>query len=473
MRYIYSTFTTPLFHCGQGLICLIVFGLGLPSMWAQPADSIPLPEELFPQLQPILAKALSQSSAMLTANSAIVQAEALKVGTNSLLLPKLDSATYYVNQSSVVAVNADVWSQSSGVFYSLSMSQPIFQWGTYKAQVDSAKIGVLIAEKNYAEAYRLLALSIRSQFIGLILKKKYLRNAEFALKLTQADLQLEEEKLRNGMISTGSLMGPRMAVSDAQLGRDRVRLDLDQARHLFSRLTGTEMIEESLIPDDLMLADRYDSAPLIQPMLAKFAGDGVKHTFQAQIYGGYVRQADLYLKVAKYRLYPKFSLSAALSQQSVTSAAENYVAQVAVKTKSVNIIAVWSLFDGFAAKSAKLSALTSKRTAERQLENYLQISVDQARDLGQALNLASRAMQLADTRQALQWSAVELGRQDLVQGVGSQRAVDTQLLVFYQIEYAATAARVEFIRICAEFRSALNSDPAMKNLPTRFISHAK
>lgn len=275
------------------------------------------------------------------------------------------------------------------------------------------------------------------------------------------------------MISTGSLMGPRMAVSDAQLGRDRVRLDLDQARHLFSRLTGTEMIEESLIPDDLMLADRYDSAPLIQPMLAKFAGDGVKHTFQAQIYGGYVRQADLYLKVAKYRLYPKFSLSAALSQQSVTSAAENYVAQVAVKTKSVNIMAVWSLFDGFAAKAAKLSALTSKRTAERQLENYLQTSVDQARDLGQALNLASRAMQLADTRQALQWSAVELGRQDLVQGVGSQRAVDTQLLVFYQIEYAATAARVEFIRICAEFRSALNSDPAMKNLPTRFISHAK
>ena len=107
------------------------------------------------------------------------------------------------------------------------------------------------------------------------------------------------------------------------------------------------------------------------------------------------------------------------------------------------------------------------------MENYLQISVDQARDLGQALNLASRAMQLANTRQALQWSAVELGRQDLVQGVGSQRAVDTQLLVFYQIEYAATAARVEFIRICAEFRSALNSDPAMKNLPTRFISHAK
>jgi len=473
MRFINNAAIARLVRWSRALVWLTVIGLALPGLRAQSTNSVPLPEELFPQLQPILIKALSQSTAMLTASSAITQAEASQTIANSMLLPRLETSTFYSSTTSIVALNTDIMSRANGLFYSLALSQPVFQWGTYKAQVDSAKIGVLIAEKNYAEAYRLLALSIRSQFFGLIIKKKVLRNAEFALKLATADLRLEEEKLRNGTSAPGNLIGPQMSVEEARLSRDRVAADLDQARRLFGRLTGAEIMQESFIPDELVLAGQYYSTPFAEPMLAKFAGDGVEHTFQAQIYRDYVRQADLTYKVVKYRLYPKFSLSALYSQQSITNAAQDYVAQVAVNTQTVSLMAVWNIFDGFATKGAKVLALTSKRTYERQLENHLLISLEQARDLERALAFSARAMQLADTRRDLQWSAVELGNQDLARGEGSQRVLEARTQAFYQSELGAFVARADFLTQWATFISSLNRDPALKNLPARFSSHAQ
>jgi outer membrane protein TolC len=47
----------------------------------------------------------------------------------------------------------------------------IFQWGAYKNQARSASLGVKIAERQYADAYRQLAVLIREQYMALIYKK--------------------------------------------------------------------------------------------------------------------------------------------------------------------------------------------------------------------------------------------------------------------------------------------------------------
>ena len=89
------------------------------------------------------------------------------------------------------------------------------------------------------------------------------------------------------------------------------------------------------------------------------------------------------------------------------------------------------------------------------------------------LNFAARAMKLSDTRRDIQANAVSLVEQDRARGVGSQLTVDSTRAVFYQVELNAIVARADFLARWAEFLSALRLDPALQNLPARFLTHAK
>ena len=451
----------------------VAFMVGCSLRAATPDANAPLPEVLFPQLNAIMVKALTQSNTMLLRNIDIAQAEASEIIVKSQLLPRLDTSVYYSSNTTSFVSTSSVSSRSSGLFYSLSASQPVYQWGTLKAQADSAKIGTKIAEKNYAEAYRMLALSLRSQYTGLILKKMGLRNAEFGLKLASAALDVEEERLRNGRISAGDIIAPRLSVDDARLARDKTEADLNQSIRYFCRLAGLDGLEVAAIPDTIDLGGQYYGTPYTTTLVQKFTGSDVEDTIQAQIYRDNIAQADLSYKVAKYRLYPKFSASAGISQYNSTSASVGAVSQVQLNAETFSITAAWNIFDGFATIGAKRSALAFKESYQRQLDNYLRTASEQARDLERALNFSSRAMQLADTRRALQQSAVQLVGQDLARGVGTQNAVDGATNTFYQSELAAVAARADFLNKWAEFLSALNLDPALQNLPARYLSHGK
>ena len=110
------------------------------------------------------------------------------------------------------------------------MNQPLFQWNALKYRTDSGKVGVKIAEHQYAEAYRLLVVSLRSQFLALVVKKIALRNAEYSLKQAEETLALAEAKLKAGRISPEAMMDPRLAVDEARLARDRAVEDLDNSQ---------------------------------------------------------------------------------------------------------------------------------------------------------------------------------------------------------------------------------------------------
>ncbi len=455
------------------LACGIALLLTLPGLRAQPAGSAPLVEDLFPQLKPILEKALTQSSQMLMRNIDLAQAEANKVMSDAALMPSVGSYVSYSTSTAAVSANTDVSSRASGIYYGVSLSQPVFYWGTIKAQADIAKIGVKVAEKNFAEAYRLLAVNIRAQYTGLIIKKLSLRNAEFGLKLSQSALAIEEERLRTGRISPGGIIAPRLAVDEARLGRDRAEAGLDQGIRYFCLSTGLEKLDPASIPDDLVLPGLFYDTAYTKPMVARFLSTDIENTLQAQINRDYIQQANLNYKIARFRLYPKIGMSAGYSLSNSTSASQNTVTQAGVTSQSINVTASWTIFDGFATKGAKRSTLLTKRNYEKQLETYLRTTADQVSDLERQLNFAARAMKLSDTRRDIQGSAVKLVEQDLVRGVGSQLTVDSTRAVSYQTDLNAIAVRADFLSRWAEFLSALNLDPALKNLPARYLSHAK
>jgi len=430
-------------------------------------------EDVFPQLKPILEQAMSQSPQILQRSLDITQAEAAHVMTRSALLPRVDGSVYYSTNTTSVSQQTSVSSKSDGLFYNIAVSQPLFQWGTLKAQVDSSRIGVQIAQKNYAEAYRLLAVTLRQQYTILIVRKMTRRFSAETLRLAQSNLDVEEERLRTGRISPGDVIGPRLAVEEAKLGLERTDADLQSAKRAFCRLSGLATIEDDAIPDSIPVNQLYYGSDRAAPILRLFTATGVDDLLPIQVLEAQVRQADLNYKVAKYRLFPKFSIAANLSQSNSTNASVNAVTQVGVNSQNINVQAVWSIFDGFATSGAKRSALATKRSNERQLAIQRQFSVDQARDLERQLAYGARAVQLYDTRLALSEDAVKRAKDNLQRGLGTQKDVDNAQMAYLGTDLGALQQRADFLNRWAEFLSLTGFDSVLKQLPARYLQNAK
>lgn len=444
------------------------------TVFAADADVAPYRvEEVFPQLRVILEQAMSQSPQILQRSLDITQAEAAHVMTRSALLPRVDGSIYYSTNTTSVSEQTNVSSRSDGVFYNLSMSQPLFQWGTIKAQVDSSKIGVEIAQKNYAEAYRLLAITLRQQYTIMIVRKASRRLAAESLRVVQSNLDVEEERLRAGRISPGDIIGPRLSVEDAKLGLDRSDADFQAAKRIFCRMAGMETIADEAIPDSIPVNQLYYGADRAAPILRLFSAAGVDDLLPIQVLQAQIRQSDLNYKVAKYRLFPKFSISANVSQSNSTNAAPNSVTQVGVNSQNINVMATWSIFDGFATSGAKKSALASKRTNERQLAIQRQVSLDQAKDLERQLAYGARAVQLVDTRLALAEDGLKRAKDNLQRGLGTQKEVDAAQMAYLGTELGALQQRADFLNRWAEFLSLTGYDSVLKVLPARYLQNAK
>jgi outer membrane protein TolC len=427
-------------------------------------------EEVFPQLKPILEKAMTQSPQLLVRSLEINQAEAAYIMTRSALLPRMDASYYYSTNTTAVSDVRNVESKSDGLFYNISVSQPLFQWGTLKAQVDSAKIGVKVAENNIAEAYRLLAVTIRQQYCILILRKAGLKIATESLRLAQQNLEVEEERLRSGRISPGDIIGPRLAVDESRINVERSESDFLAAKRAFSRFTGQPMISDEAIPDTMPVSPQYYAVDRATPVLDLFTAAGIDDMLPMQVIHAQIKQAELNYKVAKFRLYPKFSVSANISQANQTNATEISVSQVGVESRNLNVMAVWNIFDGFATSGAKSSALASKRSSERQLEMMKQLYSDQARDLERQIRYSARTVQLYDTRRALSEDAVKRTKDNLQRGLGTQKELDAVTVNFMSSDFAALQQRLDLLNKWTEFLSLTGSDNALGFLPARYLN---
>ncbi len=441
-------------------------------MMAQaPSDLPPMPEDLIPALRPLLVSALAQSPQMIQSNISIASAEAILIQNRAGMLPSLGGSADYGHSNTVLATQSSISNSSSGLFYSLGISQPIFQWNALKYRTDGSKVGVKIAEHQYADAYRLLVVNLRAQFLALVAKKIALRNAAFTLKQAEETLALAEANLKAGRISPEAMMDPRLAVDQARLDCDQAVEDLQNSQRLFLLTAGQADFGENAIPDDV-------PSPAYAPdvaarLLQEFARTGADDTYSAATYRGYIAQADLDYRIARVNLLPKFSFNANASHQSQTNAGPNYVSQVVINTQNWYIFANWTVFDGFATRGAKLSALHRKRSYERTLRTLADQTVAQARDLEKQLGFAWRTAQIIQTRHDVSGSMVKRAQDDLKLGKTSQTAVNSAQMVLYQADYNLAAARAMFLNDWSQFVSTLCVDPMLNLVPPTYLKDAK
>ena len=266
-------------------------------------------------------------------------------------------------------------------------------------------------------------------------------------------------------------MEPRLSVDEARLNRDKAVEDLEYTLRIFLLTVGQTNLEADQVPTEI---PRPVYAPeVVTRLLQQFVRTGAEETFTALTYRDYLKMADLDYRIAKVNLLPKFSFSAGVSQANVTSASLNSVSQVGVFSNYWNFGASWSIFDGFATRGAKLSALQRKRSYERSLKTITNQAIADATDLGKKLDFAWRAEQINETRRDVGVATVKRLQDELRLGKTSQTAVNAaQLNAYYQDMYLASV-RGEFLNDWSQFVSTLCVDPMLDLIPAGYLKDGK
>jgi outer membrane protein TolC len=463
-------------HYSYGCLSrLLAIGwLAMPiGVLGQPSSNLPpLPEDLIPALRPILISALAQSPQMIARNIDIAQAEGTRISDRAGMLPSLGATLQYGdNTSTSKYATATYSSTNQGMLYSAYANQAIYHWGALKAQADIGKIGVRIAERNYADAYRQLIVSTRTQFLTLIGKKIGLRNETFALQQAEEALAVVKDKMKAKTLPPGADVGYKLAVDGERLARDRMVDDLENSARVFALSIGLTDFATENIPDEI---PRPSYVPdTTAQLLQRFVQEQGKKTYTIANLHDEIKQADLSYKMAKVRLRPMIGFSASFSKQPGANIGPGYLSQYSNQSENFDIVAGWSIFDGLSTRGAKLSALSSKRSLERTLRTTVDLTMAQARDLEKQLGFSWRGLDLSQQRRDMAEGGLN-GTIDYVKrGLEPANDIGAARMSFFQSEAALAAARADFLNQWSQFVSTLCVDPMLDVIPNRYLQDGK
>jgi outer membrane protein TolC len=434
----------------------------------QPAEYAgTLPEDYLPGLKPILEAAVKQAPQVLLREIQISRAEARVYDADHERWPNIGGNIRYDSNQTGVSGNSNTQSRDSGLFYSVSADQAVFHWGEIRNNGRIARIEVAIAQKDFAEAYRMLAVQIRQSYLGLVWRNARLQAMRYDLKLRNDDLSAAKQNVVNGTLSAAELGDRQLRLAQAELDLERMQLEFDGERRRLARLAGVADVPADQIPSEVP-RPRYDPKTASE-LLAGLLRDGGKSAFEAQVAQLHIKEADLNYRIARVRLLPKFNAGLSHSRESSTTATPNEVLQTAITRDTFELRGNWTIFDGFATKAAKLSAQADKRQWERQLQMATESVMDEAQQLERTVDIDARAMNLADQRLGLAEAAVRLTEEQVKQGRASQQNVDEAVNNQRNAEWNAALYRTTFLSDWAAFISRVSDDPALNNLPSRYV----
>ena len=343
-----------------------------------------LPEDFLPGLRDILHSAMQESPQMISRNIDLAAQEANRYQQAAQQWPSLGGTAYYTENRSAVSSNTAQSTSSEGFFYSLNLNQPIYHWGALQAATDIAHLQIKISERQYADAYRQLAVMLRSEYLALVMQKSQLRNQRFALNQSKAALSRVEERVKHGAAVSNDVTNAQLLVDEASLAVDRLTENFLHAKRLLLLSAGLSDLSDDVVPEEI--PKPVYPADTAVTLMQDFTREGVNSTFQAQIYDDEIKKDELSYKIAKYRLYPRLDLQLGASESNETQVIGNTVTQNPVFSNNITVAANWNIFDGLATRGAKLAALASKREDERERETYIDQTLEQARDLKQQMN---------------------------------------------------------------------------------------
>ncbi len=440
---------------------LAVLSLSSGGLWAaSPAvDELPLVEKIYPQLDPILKRAVQQSPRMISSNLTLEIAENGTAAARAGMLPYMNAYGRFLKTKDDREGETETL-DTQKTFYDISITQPIFYWGERKNSARIGKINELIAQGNLREAYHSLAMEIRSSYVGLIFKKIYVARSKFNLEFSQQQLRIAEDKLAKKIISDLQISGYRLGAEQAELGYDRATFDYETAKRSFGRLTGEAAPTDEQIPDN-MPALIYPAAAFDQ-LLAAYLAEKDPVTTEAANARYQLEQEKLNLAINKTRLLPKFNLTTGLSQdeQRYTLNTPPYRVESLYFGVGVN----WTLFDGLSSRAAVRSSLARTRQIENDYHQLVDRLTTQAQTAVKFINFSARSMSISDRALTGAEGMLKTRQDEFKRGDMAEADVSVAELGVYDAKLNALNGRMDYLYKVGDFLGQIVEDPALKNL---------
>lgn len=446
----------------RGLLACSFLVLGLrASAVDSNVNELVLPEELYPQLDTILATAVRQSPRMLNQALTLEIAENNRIQARSNLLPTVGG---YGNYYEARDTRADLSGRLSvtKIAYNVSINQPLFHWGERRNNDKMGEIQQNITKGQYRDAYRLLAQGLRGDFLRLIVQKLAAERAAFYLEHTKRQLALEEERLAKKVISEYQISPFRLAVEQAQLAIERAQFDLEMAKQSFARLSGAPVLRDDAIPNQIPSPAYKPDA--LKHLQADFLNLPELPTTEAVTMRQQMANEKLNYENAKTRLRPKFNFVAGISQDE-----QSYTINVAQKyqlnSQYAGVSASWTLFDGFSSRAAVRSALARTRQLDNDYKDLTERLQQNAQIQLKGLEFAARSMSIADRALVSSEGSLRTKQDEVNRGIASEVDVSVARIALYDARIYAFNCRMDVLLRTGDFLGLVAQDPIVANLP--------
>jgi outer membrane protein TolC len=464
----------PTFHryfARAALTFLLV--VGVATTHAQPSNAQPadvagtMPEDVLPELKTILSTAMTRSPNVLGALFEIELRQIHRIRDNAPRWPSLGGDINFGTTQVSESGSSNASSRDQGLFYRFGLNQALYHWGALKNQSAIAKINVLLAEKNYAKAYRDLGVLIRQSYLDLIVQKAKLKQEREALRIAREGLTSLQERVDRGLSTATEIAGEKLRIQVLNHSLSQTEKDLLGGRETFSRIAGIPKISEEAIPGDLPRPVYSDALTTI--LLSSLLRDGAKGTLEAEIHDLKIREAQIRYDIEKVRNLPKFGLGLGYSLENTTTVG-TAVGQKAVARQSASIGASWNIFDGGTTRALKMEALETKRLQTDRRKAELDLLMETAQGLERQLKLDAEGLELAEIQRSMATQQKERAEQETQLGNLSGNAVGRAEVGVLLAHANNLAARASYFIRWSEFVATAGNDPVLNNLPA---SHAR
>ena len=436
------------------------------STWAATpaANELVLPERMFPQLEAILQTAVQQSPRMLNRALDLEIAENNRISARAKLLPSVGG---YANYYDARDTRADISGRLNvtKIAYNFSLNQPVFYWGERRNNAQIGEIQARMAKGQYRDGYRLLAATLRDNYMRLIVQKLGVKRAEFNVEYTRNILKQEETRLAQKVISEYQIFNVRLNAEQAQIALERTRFDFENAKVSFARLAGlAATMSDDMIPNSIPTVT-YAAGPYDQ-LLAGFLNQKDPPTTEAATLRSQLEIENLNYANQQTRLRPKLNFVLGVSQDE-----QSYTINVAQKYRFNSIFgglsANWTLFDGFAAGAGQRSSLARRRQMENDYKEMTERLAQQAQTQAKLINFSARYMSISDRFVTSSEGNLKTKRDEFRRGIMSETDVSQAQLALYDAQINGYNGRIDFLAKIGDFLGTVMEDPIVAKLSVK------
>lgn len=443
-------------------VCLLLALLALtpPAVFAQSGNLPALPEQVFPELKRILAEAVQQSPRMLSLSLNQEIAAADLTQARSGLFPSVGgSFSAYVTRDEREGI-ADTLSTEK-IYYNFSVTQPLYHWGERRNNARIGEINKRIADRNYGEAYRLLVQEIRVNYLQLIVLKGRVAEARFNQEQAAETLKATEDRLAQRLISESEAFQPRINAEQTALNSDRSADAFAEAKRRFTALTGLPAPQDAAIPDEIPPVAPANSQ--VDSLLAGFLGQSEPLTLDGLTLKDQLESAELSYANQRTRLLPKLSFVAGISQDQQSYTIDPSL-KYGLRSLYAGVSVSWTVFDGFATRAAKRSALARVRQIESSLKRYTETMAGDAQRNARQLSFVARQMAIQEKLFDSNRNYLNFLKEQRTRGLSSDADVIQAQVRYTSGLLSALEARADYLLKSSEFVGLVTEDPNLANL---------